>query len=303
MSTVSPVAPMRPALTNTHPALRRGWHAVARSGDIGARATRVRLLGDEWDIARGPAGIDRAIEARLVTEPRQPVVAPFAVAERHGMVFLAPEEPVADLLDVPELDDSSFLVGHLAPSSARVGAGLMVDNFLDVAHFPFVHAPTIGTGDGQEVGEVEITRQGFAMEVRSVQRFPNHEDPGVAAGERPLLQHRRVAYAYRAPFLLCLRIDYVEAGGSNVIAFFVQPEDDDRCTLWTTVARDDLAGDRARMAHAMEFEQSILDEDLRLQERYPHRSLPLDLTTEVHVRADRPTVELRRILAALVAAS
>ena len=57
------------------------------------------------------------------------------------------------------------------------------------------------------------------------------------------------------------------------------------------------------MAEAVEFERKIVDEDLALQERYADRRLPLDLTAEVHVRADRMTIELRRILGDLVAAA
>ena len=54
------------------------------------------------------------------------------------------------------------------------------------------------------------------------------------------------------------------------------------------------------MAECVAFERKILDEDLALQEQYRDRRLPLDLTTEVHVKADRMTIELRRILAELV---
>ena len=61
------------------------------------------------------------------------------------MVFIAPEPPLTELLDIPEADDPAFVHGALEPVTARVGAGLMIDNFLDMAHFPFVHAATIGT--------------------------------------------------------------------------------------------------------------------------------------------------------------
>jgi hypothetical protein len=50
----------------------------------------------------------------------------------------------------------------------------------------------------------------------------------------------------------------------------------------------------------MAFERKVVDEDLGLQERYVDRRIPLDLTDEVHVKADRMTIELRRILADLV---
>ena len=222
-----------------------------------------------------------------------------AITERHGHVFLAPETPRTELLDVPESDDPSFMHGSLGPIRARVGAGLMLDNFLDIAHFPFLHAGTIGTEESSTF-EFTAERDGLGMTVHATHPFPNREDTGVAAGIRPLVQTRRLEYRYRAPFSICLRIDYVEAGGTNVLDFYVQPERNDECRIYTSVHRNDLNGDEQRMAECIAFERKIVDEDLALQERYRDKRLPLDLQTEVHVKADRMTIELRRILADLV---
>ena len=116
------------------------------------------------------------------------------------------------------------------------------------------------------------------------------------------MQTRRLTYWLSAPFHLRLRIDFVDAGGSNVIGFFVQPETGETCRLFTTLWRDDLDGDETRMAEAVAFELEVLQEDLRIQEAYHALALPLRPTAEVHTRADRATLELRRVLGDLVAA-
>jgi len=226
---------------------------------------------------------------------------PAAITERAGLVFLAPEVPENELFDFSGFDEAGFLHGALEPIRARVGAGLMIDNFLDQAHFPFIHAATIGSDDAREMPELTIERDGSVLSVRSRQQFPHHEDRGVQQQIRPLLQTRVLHYEYRAPFAVRLRMDYVEAGGTNVIDFFVQPEDDDHCRLYTLLHRDDLE-DADQMADCVAFEQKILGEDLWIQEQYTDRRLPLDPTTEVHTRADRTGVELRRILADFVRA-
>jgi vanillate O-demethylase monooxygenase subunit len=87
-----------------------------------------------------------------------------------------------------------------------------------------------------------------------------------------------------------------------VIGFFIQPETADSCRLFTTLWRDDLYGDPDRLAEAVEFEVAVLREDLRIQESFHELALPLDRTAEVHTRADRTTLELRRVLSDLVAA-
>ena len=235
--------------------------------------------------------------------PRARAGVPAAVATHLGLVWIAPEPPRAPLPDAPiaadELD--GFLSADLPAFAASASAGLLIDNFLDVAHFPFVHAATIGDEESTDVGPFDMERDGLSLTVHSAQRFPNREDPGVAAGERELMQTRHVTYRYTAPFAAWLRIDYEEAGGTNVITFFVQPVDDDHATIFASIHRDDLDGDLERLAAAAEFERTITEEDLVVQEGYLHRSIPIDLTAEVHIKADRMTVELRRILADFVA--
>jgi phenylpropionate dioxygenase-like ring-hydroxylating dioxygenase large terminal subunit len=234
--------------------------------------------------------------------PTARLTPPAGLEESHGMVFLAPDHPLAPLGAIPEADDPAFEAGELPTLVARASAGLLADNFLDVAHFPFVHAGTFGADEAAEVPQLAVARDGWSFTMSYEHSFANREDPGVAAGTRPLVQTRRLAYRLDAPFHLRLRIDFVEAGGSNVIGFFIQPESADSCRLFTTLWRDDLAGDGARLAEAIDFEVAVLREDLRVQEAYDELVLPLAPAAEVHTRADRTTVELRRVLSDLVAA-
>ena len=88
-----------------------------------------------------------------------------------------------------------------------------------------------------------------------------------------------------------------------MIGFFLQPEAADRCRIFTTLWRDDLYGDPARMREAVDFEVAVLREDLVIQEAFDELVLPLTPTAEVHTRADRTTLELRRVLSDLVVAA
>lgn len=221
-----------------------------------------------------------------------------AVAVIAGMVWIAPEEPLSTLPDVSaattdEVGRATFVRGLLSPVSTPGSAGAMLDNFLDVAHFPFVHAGTFGTDESDKVDEYEIVRTPTGFTAVTEHTFANHEDPGVARGERSLLQRRRMTYIYTAPFTATLRLDYVDAGGTNLIVFAVQPERDGDCRVYTTIYRNDITVEA--MDDAVEFEERVLAEDLVIQSQMP-TSLPLDLTAEVHTKADRVTIELRRVL-------
>jgi phenylpropionate dioxygenase-like ring-hydroxylating dioxygenase large terminal subunit len=263
---------------------------------------RCAYHGWQFDAAGHCAEIP-ALGSGATLPPAARLTPAAGVTESHGMVFLAPEEPIAPLGAVPEHADTSFTVGNLPTVRTRGSAGLLADNFLDVAHFPFVHAGTFGADEAADVSPFAVARDGWSFTVSYEHPFAHREDPGVAAGVRPLIQRRRLTYVLEAPFHLRLRIDFLDSGGSNVIGFFIQPETEETCRLFTTLWRDDLGGDEARMAEAVAFELDVLEEDLRVQSAYHDLALPLDPTAELHARADRNTLELRRVLADLVAAA
>lgn len=97
-----------------------------------------------------------------------------------------------------------------------------------------------------------------------------------------------------------LEIEFLDAGGSNVIGFFLAPEDDETVRIYSSIWRNDLDGSTERMNEAVDFEVAVIEEDLAVQSRYHDLVMPLDLTTEVHTRADKTTVELRRVLSDFV---
>ena len=225
---------------------------------------------------------------------------PAGVRESHGMVFVAPEAPLTPLPEIAAAGDPSFEKGDLPVLVTRGSAGLLADNFLDMAHFPFIHAGTFGAGEAREVPNYAVTRDGYKFDAAYEHEFANREDPGVQAGLRPLLQRRRLTYRYTAPFHLELAIEFLDAGGTNVIGFFLTPVDDETVRIYSSLWRNDLEGSEARMKEAIDFEMAVVDEDLALQSRFEILELPLDITREVHTRADKTTVELRRILSDLV---
>jgi vanillate O-demethylase monooxygenase subunit len=329
-------------LHNTHPALRRCWHPVARSNEVTDAPVRTVLLGeplvlfrsgetvscfvDRCPHRRAPLSIGtcdggtlqcayhgwrfandgRCVEIPALgpdaAVPSRARLTPVAqVAERSGMVFVAPDPPIAPLGHIAESEDPAYAVGELPPIRARASIGLLADNFLDMAHFPFVHAGTFGADEAAEVERYEVTREPWSFVARREHPFANREDPGVAEGLRPLVQSRRLTYRLDAPFHLQLRIDFVETGGTNVIGFFLQPETDETCRIYSTLWRNDLGGDPDAMAAAIKFELEVLEEDLRIQGAYDQLVLPLDTSAEIHTRSDRSTLELRRLLADLVA--
>jgi phenylpropionate dioxygenase-like ring-hydroxylating dioxygenase large terminal subunit len=261
-------------LTNTDPALARAWHPVALAGED---ATEVRLLGRTF----------RPAEERT--------------RERWGLLWLAPEEPLTGLFPDPDEDDRNYVGAWLPPVRTPASAGVVADNFLDTAHFPFVHAQTFGAAEEKLVERYEVTAEEFGCRSVQEQWFDNVEDPGVLAGVRPVRQRRRATYVYRAPFQLMLRLEELDAGAVKTILFFAQPESLTSTRIYTKMLLHGIGGvadpGPEVVASEVAFEEAVLAEDLELQRRQRLTGLPLRMRDELHVRADLLGVHLRRVLA------
>jgi phenylpropionate dioxygenase-like ring-hydroxylating dioxygenase large terminal subunit len=277
-------------LRNDDLRLAAAWHPVALATEITAAPVDVRLLGQTWSLHRRTDGA-------LHAEPT-----PHAMTERWGLVWLAPERPRLDLFDDPDVEDESYVGEWLRPLRTPVAAGLTADNFLDVAHFPFVHVGTFGAASERVVRDYDVEFEPGGFRSIQVQPFDNPEDPGVVSGERPVRQTRRATYIYRAPFLLMLRLEELEAGATKTILFFAQPEEHGSTRLYTKMLLRGIGGVERPgadvVAREVAFEDAVLAEDLALQQAMDTPGLPLDLPLELHVRADRLGVALRRTLRA-----
>ena len=231
------------------------------------------------------------------------------VQVRYGLVWIAPEEPVCDIVDIPEFDDPALTVLWLPCTDIKATAGQFIDNFLDFGHFPFVHAGTFGTGEDAGIApyEVRVSADGWSFMVEYPHMIKNHEDPLVATGEHPLLQPRSMRYVFGAPFIASLRLDLPLTGMMNVLAIFLQPLDADNSRLYCAMVRNDC-DTAAQQQEAVDYELAVLAEDLRIIENLWDNEIPLDtgasadgsVPQQTHTRADRSTVEFRRIMKRLL---
>jgi len=258
-----------------------GWR-FGRDG----RCVRIPALGDTASIP------DRA-------ELRRPA----DVTERDGLVWLAPRPPRASL---PELAPAAPLGGdgvatvQLPVLRVEANAAILIDNFLDEAHLPFVHAATIGGAGPEPIPRADVIRHGLGFTAVREHTFTNLTDPAVRAGDRPAVQRRRMTYRYQAPLTATLLLEYLDADGWQFLTFTATPEDESACRVYQTVTGPGLA-DPEEADSAAKYEMSIFEEDLDLQRRaLSGLEFPLDPTAELHTRADRVSVEFRRVLAAAV---
>jgi vanillate O-demethylase monooxygenase subunit len=223
--------------------------------------------------------------------------AAWGVQERFGLVWLAPEEPRCPIPDFREWETEGFDQIWTTIVSTTVGAGQLVDNFLDASHFPFVHAGTFGDAKASVVVDDGIVREGWLVRTEFSTWYRNSDDPLVATGEHQAVQPQDLLKQGGASMTVYLRLFFPVTGATLSILFACQPETAQRSRIYKLVARDDLAGDPRRRAQTVADEDLILREDLAVLERYSAMELHLDPRVEVHTKSDRLSLAWRRVLA------
>ena len=230
------------------------------------------------------AGAGAAIPARAALEP-------VWVAECYGLLWLCLDEPAAPIPAIAEDADRCFRrinqpVERWAASTTR-----LVDNFLDTAHFPFVHLGSFGGAADAEVARVALEPlddfYGYRYEVVAANALG-----AAASGQASATVERRMSTGFALPFLVRSTIEY-DSGLRHTLLLCSAPLDDTATWFTFVVWRNDdfsVPGDEVTRLDRM-----IGAEDKRMLEQVPG-PLPLDATTLVNVQADRASVEWKRRL-------
>lgn len=231
--------------------------------------------------------------------PRACLQTPARCTERYGLVWLAPAEPVCDLPSFPEWEAPGFDSHWNEPRRTPVAAVQLCENFLDGSHLPTVHTSTFGVPDAAYVPPFDVEQDGWRAWTTYEVMYRNHDDPLVATGEHPLEQLHHLYKEVMPPTTALVRLQFPLTGKTIAILFSCLPESAGSTRIFKMMARDDFDHSPELLAAAEKFEDVVLDEDLAVLEAYESMGLPLDLQSEVHVRADRLAVVYRRLLARL----
>jgi phenylpropionate dioxygenase-like ring-hydroxylating dioxygenase large terminal subunit len=180
------------------------------------------------------------------------------------------------------------------PYTWPTGAARRVENFVDLAHFAWVHEATLGNRDHPVPPDVEVSR--VAGELRF--EFVPPPVPGQTA--TALTGPSR----YRMPMPLTVDIEFSIAGTPGArrhLWMTASPVDPGVCRTFWSVSRNDLL-DRPD-EEFLEFQRVVLAEDEPVVCNQEPAELPLEVTFELNVKADKVSVEYRRWLRDLAGAA
>lgn len=308
------------------PTLHDDWHAVARISDvpegrpIGAmllgepivlwksnegvqvwrdlcahRGTRLSLGRVEndclacpyhgWEYnssgacVRIPAQADAVIPSRARVETLRSV-------QHLDWIWASFGSPEAGPPEYPEWNDSTYRHVSCGPYRFNAYGTRAIENFLDVAHFPFVHEGTLGVRERAEVGEYDVQRTESGI-ISDPIRFWQPDPDGSGQG-------REVEYVYEVLRPLTARLVKRFEPFAFAIFFTIAPAVDQTCTGWMLLSFNyEIAQTDEQIRR---FQDAIFAQDVPIIESQRPEKLPLDLSAELHLRSDRLSIGYRQWL-------
>ena len=268
------------------PNMRDDWLTVGSAAQLhgtnAAQPVQARLLGNTVSLWQDEAGRPccSADGARWPIQSRYSYLWVCTGSGTPGPLFALPEyhEPSRRIVDCGGIG--------VATSGLRV-----VENFLDMGHFPYIHTGTLGKVPHTEVVPYKVAVDANSGEIWATDCRFFQPRASASAADGIDAQYR---YRVMQPFTAALYKSCPNrAGALDVIGLFVQPLDEEQvvahCLL---VYFEDSLSDTDMIG----FQHMIFGQDKPVLESHRPRRLPLAGTLEAHMRCDLTASTYRRWL-------
>lgn len=301
------------------------WHPVVALRDLGEGLHTVTLLGTPlllWRAADGSCrawldqcphrgarlSLGRIVEGRVecpyhgwrfaadgacAQVPSTPGWMPpathaataYACAERYGLLWVKLQPSDADLPAFEWEDDAALRQVLVGPYDVASSAPRLVENFLDVAHFPFVHEGSLGDRARMEQAAYEVQEGPQGIVAPDVPAWQPQAFAGASHGV--MVSYR---YEVRAPYYTLLAKNHAQT--TNAIAMFICPVGDEASRCWFRMA---VTPDGSSEQALVDYQDMIFRQDQPVVESQRPRRLPLG-AGERHGPLDRISTAYRRYL-------
>ena len=234
-------------------------------------------------------GSERAVPPDYAT-------AAFPCRARYGYAWVALEEPIADIPDVPEFGQPGWRTIFQFHESWATSPMRALENSFDNAHFSFVHRATFGVAAQPKPSRYELIENERGFEAETVVPAANPEAFRRISGVSEAVTTRHMRNAYYLPFSRRLDIEY-PSGVRHVIFNCFTPIDDGHIQLCQWLFRNDTEAD-CPAAMLIAFDEVITREDKAILESTDPDAVvdPRRRGVEFSMESDRPGTLIRRHL-------
>jgi phenylpropionate dioxygenase-like ring-hydroxylating dioxygenase large terminal subunit len=318
-------------------ALRHFWQPVMLAADLSDRPQRAELLGEQLVLVRmageircfadrcahrgaalslgwleddqircryhgwtyGPDGSCTAIPARFGTVvPGRARLHSYLADERYGIVWVClMPEPALPLPEFPEFGSPGYRVTMGPVYEWKSSAHRRVENFVDFAHFAWVHDGVLGSHENPEVEDHDVWRDGPALRFTRQVAEPVSGFTKLAADAEGWVD---VAYDYALTLPLTVHFTRTTRPGGDcyVLMMSASPMGPKTTRSFWALARNYALEEADE--EFVRFERLVQEQDRPVVESQRPELLPFDLSAELHIRGvDKVSVEYRRWLVEL----
>ena len=216
------------------------------------------------------------------------------VTRKFELLFTSFGDNPRPLPVIEEFDEPDRRIVNCGSVGVNTSPFRVIENFLDMAHFCFVHTHLLGAPGKTEVFSYKTEHRKDVDEIWATEcRFfqPAASKSAMNAGAGQITDY---VYRVLSPFSVML---YKTAMGypdrKDAICLFVQPRDETDCVAYPPMA---LLDDTTPQASLVDFQQTIFLQDRIILENQRPRLLPLTPMAEVPTKADLSSVVFRRWL-------
>ena len=259
------------------------WYVLDTEAVIPVGSSRNRLLGTDLTVVKQADG---AIQ--VFAEGR---AEPLPLRHRFGFLWATLGQPEREIFALPEADEPDRRYVPCGVVTVKASGLRIVENFLDMAHFPFVHTDILGAEPHTEVKsyDVEIRREEDEVWATNCTFF--QPQAALSAQDGIATQYM---YRVMTPFTTILYKTCPNAANRwDVIGLFVQPLDPGRCRAHPIMYLIDDVSTTTELIH---FQQMIFLQDRIILENQRPVLLPLEPRKEIPTRADASSIAYRRWL-------
>lgn len=227
----------------------------------------------------------------------------FEAQEAYGLVWVRLATPAAEsvvhgLSGAPPAfaaeADARLRKVTCGPYDVATSAPRIVENFLDMAHFGFVHEGWLGSRDATEIADYQVVATPTGLSATNCRAWQPQSN--LHSTQAALVEY---SYQVTAPYAAVLT-KIPETGTTAVdgwresIALFICPVSPESSRVWFRLAVADFESPDEKL---QAFQHTIFSQDQPVLESQTPRSLPLNLQDEAHTSADKASSAYRRFLA------
>jgi len=220
------------------------------------------------------------------------------VEEKYGLVWMCPNDPDAPIPEVAAESDSSFTRLNTKMQIWDVDSTRMIDNMLDISHFPYTHRGTFGIEQETVVPKIKLeqldqTFFGYGYEVK----INNVGSAKIMAGGGADVINLQMTTGFALPFSVLSTMSY-ETGVEHKLFMTAAPIEEGKSAYTFVIWRNDdvsvlVEPGRTIADEVIDFSFAVGLEDQTMLEKLKGQ-LPLERGGLVDVQADKPSLEWRR---------